>query len=383
MPIGPLKNQIYGLALPVLGKRCEWKASDEPRLTQILKKHHAVGACIQRFEKGKLTTCHAAGYARLQGEKLPVMKETVFRTASVAKMVSALLVFRMQTQGRLNVQQDVSELLGYPVRNPHFPDAPITLAMLLSHTSAIVDSQAYFAAFQQKTPLRVLLKEPSAFLAAVPGTTFRYSNFAAGMVGCILEKQTGMSLEKLAQQELFQPLGVQATFDASALNPAFTADSYRVLPSGMAFDARKRIQTSAPLDEPDAEQHYLLASGNLYLTATDLAKLTLAACHGADGFLDEKSLKQMHNPLLGWPEKEVPMRHGMGLLMLEDERIYPGPLWGHQGFAYGAVNGVFFDAEGNGFASLNSGVSERRMGHLALINRDLINWAMNEQRSDG
>jgi len=33
---------------------------------------------------------------------------------------------------------------------------------------------------------------------------------------------------------------------------------------------------------------------------------------------------------------------------------------------------VFFDAEGNGFASLNSGVSERRIGHLALINRDLI-----------
>ena len=51
--------------------------------------------------------------------------------------------------------------------------------------------------------------------------------------------------------------------------------------------------------------------------------------------------------------------------------------------SYGAVNGVFFDEDGNGFAALNSGASERRTGHLALINRDLINWAMKTQRSNG
>ena len=37
---------------------------------------------------------------------------------------------------------------------------------------------------------------------------------------------------------------------------------------------------------------------------------------------------------------------------------------------------VFFDAQGNGFVCLNSGTSERRTGHLAMINRDLIGWAM-------
>ena len=161
------------------------------------------------------------------------------------------------------------------------------------------------------------------------------------------------------------------------------ADSWRVLPAAHAFDARKRIETAKPLTEPDPEQHYLLASGNLYLTATDLAKLTLAAWNGADGFLDDVSLRQMHNPLLDWPEKEVPMKHAMGLLQINDQRIDPEPLWGHQGFAYGAVNGAFFDAQGNGFVSLNSGASERRQGHLALLNRDLIQWAINTQRSSG
>lgn len=376
MPIGSFKNAVYGAALPLAGKRCEWKKGDDPRLAKVLRRHHVVGACIQRLEKGQLADCHAIGYARLGDAKRPVEPGTIFRTASIAKMVTALLVFRLQTLGRLNVQQEVSDWLGCPVRNPYHPEAPITLAMLLSHTSSIVDSPAYFASFQKNSPLSEMLNDPEAYLPAVPGTAFRYSNFAAGVVGCLLEKATGLSLETLAQQELFEPLGVQATFDASRLEPERTADSWRVLPAAYAFDAQKRISASAPLDELDPEHHYLLASGNLYLTAADLAKLVLSAWNGADGFLDENSLQQIQRPLLSWPETEVPMRHGMGLLQMDDKRIYPEPLWGHQGFAYGAVNGAFFDAQGNGFVSLNSGASERRKGHLALINRDLIQWAM-------
>ena len=73
------------------------------------------------------------------------------------------------------------------------------------------------------------------------------------------------------------------------------------------------------------------------------------------------------------------MRHGMGLLQLDDAEICGRPLWGHQGFAYGSVNGVFFDGGGNGFAMLNSGASEQRMGHLAMINRDLISLLLEKK----
>lgn len=71
----------------------------------------------------------------------------------------------------------------------------------------------------------------------------------------------------------------------------------------------------------------------------------------------------------------------MGLLKLEDASVCPKAVWGHQGFAYGAVNGVFFDQKGSGFAALNSGVSEQRVGHLALINRDLIRLWMGDGKA--
>ena len=294
-------------------------------------------------------------------------------------MVTALLVFRLQTLGKLNVCEELSTFLGESVQNPHYPEAPITLGMLLNHTSSIVDSPAYFASFQQPVPLMNLLRNPASYSASLPGLQFRYSNFAAGLIGCLLEKRFHQSFEQLAQENLFQPLGVQATFDLSTLKGKPVADSWRVLPRERCFDAEKRISAAAPLTEADPERHYLLASGSLFLTAEALARLALVAWNGPDGFLSPECLSLMQHPTVPWPRQEVCLRHGMGLLKLDDSAIVKKPLWGHQGFAYGAANGVFFDEEGSGFACLNSGVSEQRQGHLAVINRELIRLFFQEE----
>ena len=384
MPAGNLKNTLYQLALPILGLRSpiasvQGGSDDEnARLCRLLRSQHAVGACIQRFEKGRMTECFTAGNARMEPSAQPVTAETVFRTASIAKMVTALLVFRLQTLDKLNVCEELSDFLGVPVQNPHYPQAPITLGMLLNHTSSIVDSPAYFASFQQPVSLTELLQNPASYSGSLPGLQFRYSNFAAGLIGCLLEKRFHQSFEQLAQEHLFHPLGVNATFDLSTLKEKPVADSWRVLPRERCFDAEKRMAAAISLDEPDPERHYLLASGSLFLTATDLAKLALTAWNGHDGFLFPECLSLMHTPTVPWPRQDVCLRHGMGLLKLEDPAIVKKPLWGHQGFAYGAVNGVFFDEEGSGFACLNSGVSEQRQGHLAVINRDLIRFFFGE-----
>lgn len=125
MPVGGLKNTIYGAALPIVGKRCEWSASSA--VEKVLKRHHAVGAAVQFFEKGKLTKLHTAGYARLGDQKRSVAPDTFFRTASIAKTVTALLVFRLQTLKRLDVNEEVSDFLGYAVRAQHIPENPIPL----------------------------------------------------------------------------------------------------------------------------------------------------------------------------------------------------------------------------------------------------------------
>ena len=382
MPTGSFKNALYALALPVLGKRLEWKTAEgEPlsrQVTRILRRHRVVGACVQRLRNGELAERYTAGYRSLEPCREPVSEQTIFRTASIAKLVTALLVFRLQTLGKLNVCEEMSDFLGYPVQNPYYPAAPITLGMLLSHTSSIVDSPLYEKALADGWKLKVLLCLSQSFKPAIPGTSFQYSNLAAGAIGSMLEARFGESLETLAQRELFEPLGIHATFDITTLRDEPVADSYRVLPQALAFSAQKRMQSAKPLAQPEPEHRYTLASGNLYVTAEALGRLALVARSGGDGFLSDECMKLMKSRVVRWPDSVTETWHGMGVLQASDSRLCAGTVYGHQGIAYGAVNGVFWNDKGDGYAMLCSGASERRLGHLTRLNRDLIRLMMNE-----
>jgi CubicO group peptidase (beta-lactamase class C family) len=382
MPVSPHKNQLYALALSLAGRRCRWKQAQaagggDPqtlaRVERVWKKHRAVGGCVQMIRGGQLAETYTAGYASLHPLR-PVEPDTVFRTASVAKAVCALLVMRLQTLGRLSVEEDISAFWHEAIRNPYHPHAAIPLGSLLSHTSGIVDSPLYFRSFAEDITADTLLKDGANFSDSLPYERFRYSNFAAGLIGSLLEHRFQTGFDDLIQTELFRPLGVRATFDITRADASAIADGYRVLPPGRkpAFDARSRLRSSQPVGAPDPQRHFLLASGNLYVTAGEMAKLCLAMMNGGDGFIDGKSLQNLRTTgregTAHWPG----MRHGMGLFKLEDRSVSPRRLYGHQGFAYGAVNGFFFDERGNGFVSFNSGASERRTGRLSLMNRDLI-----------
>ena len=397
MPVGNRKNLLYGLALPLFGRRCRWrtvtrtggKGTDVSHaLRRALRKSHVVGGCIQRMEAGRLTECYSFGNGRLSPD-VSVTPHTYFRTASIAKMACAVLVMRLQTLGQLDVEEDISALWGAPIRNPNHPDTPISLRALLSHTSGLADSPLYYSSYQKPSTVSAILADPATYTVFASFERFRYSNFAAGLIGSLLERRFGQSLEALAQTHVFQPLGAQATFDIASLGGVPLASSYRVMPAqhAPAFDAPARFKAASPLDVPDPEGHYLLASGSLYITAEGLMRLCLPLVQQdaeiGEPFLDVRSIQLMTTPTTAWPEPEVRMRHGAGLLEVDDRAIHPVRLNGHQGFAYGAVNGVFFDDRGNGFASLNNGASEKRVGHLSCLNRDLIRICLADGASHG
>ena len=383
MPVGERKNLLYGLALPVLGKPTRWTEAetcflppDQPdranEIGRCLRRQRAVGASLSVMRGGRAAETYVAGYARLPRQ--PVTPDTVFRTASIAKLAVALLLMRLEGKGLLDTREDVSETLGFSLRNPLYADAPITWRHLMSHSSSIVDTPAYFASFSATTPLSELLHAEDLFAPTKPGEAFRYSNLAAGMLGSLLEKKLGETLEDIAQRELFAPLGIKATFDLSRCDPETLACAYRVLPpqKAPAFDAQRRLASALPLSRPDWEHHYLLGSGGLYLTSAELVKLTTPLLESCD-YLTGEQRQDMQKPLVPYPDEGVKMWHGLGLLIIDDPAVCPAPVLGHQGFAYGAVNGVFLcPTSGAAFALLDSGASEKRKGRLGDINRQLI-----------
>ena len=111
---------------------------------------------------------------------------------------SAKLIERFEEQlkekGLLDLNEDAGKYLGWPLRNPDFPDAPITLRMLLSHTSSIRDTGGYILPHTLslseyflpegrywKNGCHFAKKDEAADVA--PGKTFTYANIGFALLG--------------------------------------------------------------------------------------------------------------------------------------------------------------------------------------------------------
>jgi len=134
------------------------------------------------------------------------------RIASVSKLVVAIGALRLAEQGALDLDADVSPVLGFPLRNPAFPDVAITPAMLLSHTAGLRDGIDY--ALPLGTRLQDALVDPRAWDPAhAPGTHFAYANLNFPVVASAMERATGERFDRLMQRLVLSPLRLQACFN--------------------------------------------------------------------------------------------------------------------------------------------------------------------------
>ena len=377
-----MKNwQLYRILLRFLPAGGSLRASDLPaeqqqQVKKILKKHRCLGASLCLFDENGITGSLAFGCARKSGEKAAV--DTVYRSASISKFVTALCAMKLMEEGKIQLDRDIGEYFPLTLRHPKAPHTPITLRMLLSHTAAIHDGNDYNTGIGKGTPLSLLLQGDS-FCPHLPHEQWEYSNLGAGIAGAVLEAATGMDFEALMQKTLFKPLQVSATFYPQKVK-GLLADACRILPPQSApnFDAEKRRSRPLPEEKPDAEQHYNLAHGNLCISAPELAKLGVAGM--IPGFLRAETLQEMRSIIAPFGERAHNLSQGVGTFILQDSSISSHPLYGHQGMAYGAVHGLFFDPQAKkGLALLTCGASEARNGVLADLNKDLIRYLLGDQ----
>jgi CubicO group peptidase (beta-lactamase class C family) len=153
----------------------------------------------------------------------PVDARTLFRIASISKMMTTLGLMRLLEEGKVALDADVSGYLGFTLRNPHFPDQPITLRQLLTHTSSLRDEAGY--SWGVDTALKdVLVPGARLYLDAKmwaanagPGAYFTYCNLGWGVIGTIMEKVSGERFDRLMRRLLIEPLGLHAGYNPSEL----------------------------------------------------------------------------------------------------------------------------------------------------------------------
>lgn len=306
------------------------------RLSNILNRYAVVsGVVVKNDEVYCLGACDA---------------HTMFRTASITKMVTAIGALTFANKYHLSLDAPVTSYATLPLKD-------ITLRQLLSHTSGIRDGALYTHSLLTPVPLNDLLQNIG------DDTSFSYSNLGFGVIGSIIEMVTGESYEKWMQENVFHPLDIACTYDLLAV--PHLNNIYRVVPPKKAFDALKRRKQATPIINANPQFHYHLAAGCLYANAVSLGRI-LRYVAGNEAMIAKHASYGALSPNLAY---------GLGTLIVSDKCLY-----GHQGFAYGAVNGAFVSSDGKQFlVSLNNGASEERDGRMACLNRDLIKWAFGKE----
>ncbi|MBQ9196642.1 MAG: beta-lactamase family protein [Clostridia bacterium] len=345
------KARAYRLALSCLPnpkRQAKVQGSVPEGAAGVLRRHHTRDGAVALFDAQGVTGLLTYG---------DVQPDTAYRTASISKHITAMAAWRLHEAGIIDIDADADAFLLCSLRHPKAPDTPVTLRRLLSHTAGIRDGSAYAAACSQSQPLGQVLAADSH---TAEFGAFTYSNFGAGIVACVLEGMLGKSFETIIQEAVFGPLRITASFYPQKLTGEI-ANAYRVLPpSGRpALDAAARRARPLPPDAPDPERHYLLSQGNLYISVPELARL------GAE--LMRERYAPMRRRLAAFGERDSRLDMGLGTFIVHD--VCPMTLYGHQGLAYGAMHGLFYDPQrGRGFALLTTGCSEAREGVLSDIN---------------
>ena len=190
---------------------------------------HVPGLGVIAFKDGKEVYSHFAGRRHIGassgGSDLPITRDTRFRVASVSKMFTGFTIMQLVDQGKIDLDEDISHYLGYTLRNPNFPNTPITVRMLLSHTSSLRDGSYY--SLPPSVSIREYFRPGSDYYSSnhfgskwqAPGKYFVYANINFGVLGTIIERVTGQRFDKYLKSHILTDLDTEASFFTATLSP--------------------------------------------------------------------------------------------------------------------------------------------------------------------
>ena len=320
-------------------------------IDDLASKYGADGVSVALIDEGQVTDAFAYGYA--QKNVTPMTTDTKIRIASISKVISSMIGFKMMEDGLVDLDASIGDYWGFPVANPAYPDHTISLRSIYTHTSSIADLNAY----QQ---IEERLKQNKVFRTTQPlhPGSCSYCNFAFAVSGATLEKAGNKIIDDLADEAFFNDLGIDAAFASGRLDDqSLMAELYYA--DGSIARSLSTLNNDSGTEIPGKNGSYVV--GGLCISAKDLAKLVAILAN--DGvyedkrYLEAESVKLMETPFCQTDYHGVEVTQCMPLKYNTD--IYgQTSLYFHTGSAYGVYALMTYNpATRDGVAVVTTGAS--------------------------
>ena len=369
-----------------------WVGAADPRSDGVAvysgAGHSEVATAWAKFGRNDILASNAEGIADRRTKRKITIDDPV-RIASISKLVVALGVMRLVEDRKLDLDEDVSEILGWKLRNPRFPTTPVSLRLLLSHTSSLMDDGINYVV-PLGTTLQSVAAAPEVFdTEHAPGTFFRYSNLNFPVVATVMERATGERFDRLMHRLVLTPLDLKACFNWSTCDDGSVAKAVVLYGTDgtVEIDDLQGSKPACPVRvtkgyECDLENYVsgtngaiFSPQGGLRISVRDLATVGMLLLnrgrHNDRQFLRPESLEQMRRAVWrydgtnGQTDNGFYCSYGLATQILPTPQtgcaddLDPGENWiGHAGDAYGLRSGLWVDTEkGSGIAyfGINNG----------------------------
>lgn len=311
-------------------------------LSKIQKEQKIAGMAVAVTDRSKILFAEGFGVESIERPEVKVKADSLFRIASITKVVTGLTLFSLIEEGKLDLNAPVRDVLPWLTLSSEETAKKVTLRHLLSHTSGL-PAEYTPDGYREESALEESLKEglPTAKLLFPLGEGYQYSNWGIRLASLMAEKVTGKQYTRLAYERIIHPLNMEhTTFDVrvAATYPLCLAHTEE---NGV-FKVYHRI-------EENAARH---AAGGLFSNTVDLCKLARCLLNegvGDDGtrIVSKTSIDQMK------------VRHadckdfdGYGLTLIQLDH-HGHLIYGHRGSAPPYATSLMFDPEsGLGIATL-------------------------------
>jgi CubicO group peptidase (beta-lactamase class C family) len=188
------------------------KAQEDPEFRQIdriveggIAAKKFPGAVVIAGHNGKIIFHKAYGNSSLIPAPEPMTEDTIFDLASLTKVLAtAPAIMQLYEQGRFQLNDPVAQYLPQFAANGK---QDITIRQLLTHYSGLPPDVSLDDPWGGKE--EGLRRAFAATPVTAPGVQFRYSDINFIVLGALVEKLSGLTLDQYQQRYLAQPLGVE------------------------------------------------------------------------------------------------------------------------------------------------------------------------------
>lgn len=245
-------------------------AKAEAEIKKVMAARQVPGLAFAVGDREQLLAVRSYGWADLE-HRVAVRPDTCFRTASIAKPMTAVLCMQAVERGEFDLDKPVRSYLS------EFPEKrwPILPRQLLSHLGGVRhykpgETQNARRYRNTRRGLAIFAADP---LLHEPGTRYRYTTFGYNLLGAAVCAATGMDMGELLQKRIFTPAGMKHSYidDQRAIIP-HRARGYAMGRGGKVINCRFE------------DTSYKIPGGGLRCSAEDLVRF-------AQGLMNHKLAK--------------------------------------------------------------------------------------------